>query len=67
MVDVVLYTFLQINPHLSKTECNTIKKEIYGCGKPFRVFQHKIKHMQFVLKNAIIYNKSFVSYPIQIV
>ena len=35
--------FSQINPHLTKPECDTMKKEdkIYGCGKPFRVFQNE--------------------------
>ncbi len=31
--------FIQINPHLSKLECDNLKEKdlIYGCGKPFRV------------------------------
>ena len=35
--------FSQINPHLPKTECDAMKKEnkIYGCGKPFRIFQNE--------------------------
>ena len=29
----------QINPHLSKEECETLKREdkIWGCGKPFQL------------------------------
>lgn len=29
----------QINPHLSKIECDNLVKndEIYGCGKPFQI------------------------------
>ena len=32
-------TFNQINPHLSKKECDELfeKKLIYGCGKPFKL------------------------------
>jgi len=31
--------YKQIDPHLSKTECDELKKhdKIYGCGGPFRV------------------------------
>lgn len=31
--------YLQINPHLSKNECDKLKEEdlIYGCGKPFKI------------------------------
>jgi hypothetical protein len=31
--------FNQINPHLSKNECEQLvaKNLIYGCGKPFRI------------------------------
>lgn len=33
------YNLLQINPHLTKLECDKLKKQdlIYGCGKPFKV------------------------------
>ena len=33
--------FSQINPHSSKEECVNMKNSdiIYGCGKPFRIFQ----------------------------
>lgn len=32
-------TFVQINPHLSKEECDRLvnKKKIIGCGRPFRI------------------------------
>jgi hypothetical protein len=31
----------QINPHLSKEECDKLKKndEIWGCGRPFKLCQ----------------------------
>lgn len=31
--------FIQINPHLSKNECDELIKNnlIYGCGKPFKI------------------------------
>ena len=31
----------QIDPHLSKEKCDLLinNKEIYGCGKPFRIIQ----------------------------
>jgi hypothetical protein len=31
--------FNQINPHMSKPECDNLVKEnsIYGCGKPFKL------------------------------
>lgn len=32
-------TYKQIDPHLEKPACDALleKKEIYGCGKPFRI------------------------------
>lgn len=34
----------QINPHLSKIECDELKANdlIYGCGKPYRVSDNNI-------------------------
>ena len=34
---------LQIDPHASKEECDNLVKnnEIYGCGKPFKLFWNK--------------------------
>ena len=32
----------QINPHMSKEECDKIKDEIYGCGNPFQISNNKI-------------------------
>ena len=31
----------QVNPHMSKEECDRIKSDIYGCGKPFKIEQNK--------------------------
>jgi len=33
----------QINPHLSKTECENLleNSSIYGCGKPFQIINDK--------------------------
>jgi len=38
---VLKSNFQQINPHLSKEECDNYSKEnlIYGCGKPFKIIQ----------------------------
>ena len=38
-------TYLQVEPHLPKEECDTLKKNdsIYGCGKPFQ-----IKNLQLI-------------------
>ena len=32
----------QINPHLSKLECNKLKEQdlIFGCGKPFKIINN---------------------------
>jgi hypothetical protein len=32
-------TLIQINPHMSKKDCEELKNndEIYGCGKPFSI------------------------------
>ena len=34
--------FTQINPHLSKTECDKMfyQNLIYGCGKPFKLIKN---------------------------
>ena len=36
-------TFQQMDPHASKEECDNLVKnnKIYGCGKPFKLFQNK--------------------------
>ena len=35
--------FEQINPHLDKQNCDSLKEQdkIYGCGKPFRLIPEK--------------------------
>jgi hypothetical protein len=37
-----------MNPHSSKEECDKMKNDdvIYGCGKPFRVFQDESHAMK---------------------
>lgn len=39
-------TFEQINPHLSKNECDILINNnlIYGCGKPFRIILDQINN-----------------------
>lgn len=34
--------FIQINPHLSKNECENLISNnlIYGCGKPFKIIKN---------------------------
>jgi hypothetical protein len=36
---ILKLNFQQINPHLSKNECDELKEKdlIYGCGKPFKL------------------------------
>lgn len=35
-------TYQQVNPHLSKVECDRLVQSqlVYGCGKPFRINDH---------------------------
>jgi hypothetical protein len=35
---VYKHAYIQIDPHLSQSECERVKEQglIYGCGKPFR-------------------------------
>ena len=44
-------TLKQIDPHLSKLECDRLfnKKLIYGCGKPFQVL---IENNQVIIKRC---------------
>lgn len=51
---VYKYSGKQIPPHLSKVECDELKKkdEIYGCGKPFRIVIQD-KTIQVVVCNYI--------------
>ncbi len=38
----------QINPHLSKEDCDKIKKdEIWGCGRPFQLKQYQGNYQLF--------------------
>jgi hypothetical protein len=39
---------LQINPHLVKDECDRIKDEIWGCGKPFRIENNKLIKCDYI-------------------
>ena len=36
---IMKINLVQINPHLSKYECDKLKEQdlIYGCGKPFKI------------------------------
>lgn len=42
---VYKHNFQQINPHMSKIECdkNIENNLIYGCGKPFQIIYEKDK------------------------
>ena len=39
---------LQINPHMSKEECDKIKDDIYGCGNPFQIINNKISKCAWI-------------------
>ena len=39
---------MQINPHLPKEECERIKNEIWGCGKPFQYIDGKIIKCEYI-------------------
>lgn len=40
----------QINPHLSKEECDTLKKEdkIWGCGRPFKLVNNTLVKCEYI-------------------
>jgi hypothetical protein len=38
----------QVNPHLSKEECDDLKDTIWGCGKPFRLRDGKLVPCDYV-------------------
>jgi hypothetical protein len=40
----------QIDPHLSKEECDRIKKEdkIWGCGRPFKLVNGKLIECNYI-------------------
>ena len=40
----------QIDPHLSKQECDRIKKEdkIWGCGRPFKLVDGKLIECEYI-------------------
>ena len=38
---------LQINPHLSKAECERIKDDIWGCGRPFEYSNGILKECDY--------------------
>ena len=40
----------QIDPHLSKQECDRIKKEdkIWGCGRPFKLVDGKLIECDYI-------------------
>ena len=51
----------QIDPHACKEICDNLVKnnEIYGCGKPFKLFWNKNPTnnvVDFTQKNVITYN-----------
>lgn len=41
-------TYEQINPHLSKEQCDTLfeSNRIYGCGKPYKIDIERLKVFQ---------------------
>lgn len=46
---VLKKTGKQVNPHLSKAECDKLGDSIYGCGKPFRITQDlKIEKCDYI-------------------
>ena len=43
-------TFLQIDPHLPKEECDLLKSNdlIYGCGKPFQLNNNQLIKCEYI-------------------
>jgi len=35
----------QINPHASKSECDALKEQIYGCAGPFKITKNKNEYI----------------------
>ena len=41
-------TFKQVDPHLSKEECDKLGDTIYGCGKPFQYRNNVISKCDYI-------------------
>ena len=41
-------TFKQVDPHLSKEECDKLGDTIYGCGKPFQSRNNVISKCDYI-------------------
>jgi hypothetical protein len=49
---VVIKTGKQINPHSSKSQCDKYikKKNIYGCGKPYKIIKEENKYKTIIVE-----------------
>ena len=41
-------TFKQIDPHLSKVECDKLGDTIYGCGNPFQIKNNEVTKCDYI-------------------
>jgi hypothetical protein len=41
-------TFKQVDPHLSKEECDKLGDTIYGCGKPFQIKNNEVMKCDYI-------------------
>lgn len=41
-------TFKQVDPHLSKVECDKLGDKIYGCGKPFQIKNNEVIKCDYI-------------------
>ena len=41
-------TFQQVDPHLSKEECDKLGDTIYGCGKTFQIVNNIISKCEYI-------------------
>jgi hypothetical protein len=41
-------TFKQVDPHLSKEECDKLGDTIYGCGKPFQIKNDEVTKCEYI-------------------
>ena len=41
-------SFKQVDPHLSKVECDKLGDTIYGCGKPFQIKNDEVVKCDYI-------------------
>jgi hypothetical protein len=45
---IIKQSGLQLNPHLSEKECNAVLAYIYGCGKPFQLYEGQLIKCDYI-------------------